>query len=112
MAGNVQLSVSVGGATTKLVAVYVAVFDGDSLSVTFTLNEATEPLALGVPLIAPVVELIDIHVGAPTSEYVYGVVPPPPEQLAPVYATLTCAVAGNVQVNVRPGGATTKAFSA
>jgi hypothetical protein len=44
---------------------------------------------VGVPLIAPVVALIDIHVGAPTSEYVYGVVPPAAVQLAPVYATFT-----------------------
>jgi hypothetical protein len=68
--------------------------------------------AVGVPLIAPVVGLIDIHVGAPTSEYVYGVVPPPAVQLAPAYATFAWAVVGNVQENVSVAGATTKLVTA
>ncbi len=67
VAGNVQLSVSVAGATTKVVSVYVCVTD--ALSVTFTVNDVVVA-AVGVPLMAPVVALIDIHAGAPTSEYV------------------------------------------
>jgi hypothetical protein len=60
---------SAGGATTKLVTGYVAVCGVASLSVTFTVKDVVDA-AVGVPLIAPVIELIDIHVGAPTSEYV------------------------------------------
>jgi predicted metal-binding membrane protein len=65
----VQVNVSVAGATTKLVTGYVAVWGVDALSVTLTENEVVAA-AVGVPLIAPVVELIDIHAGAPTSEYI------------------------------------------
>jgi hypothetical protein len=109
VAGNVQVNVSVAGATTKLVTANVAVCD--PLSVTLTLNDVVAA-AVGVPLIAPVVALIDIQEGAPTSEYVYGVVPPTAVQLAPVYATFTCAVVGNVQPNVSVAGATTKLATA
>ncbi len=108
-AGKVQLNVSAAGATTKVVSAYVCVTD--ALSVTFTVNDVVVAV-VGVPLIAPVVALIDIHAGAPTSEYVYAGVPPPALQLAPVYATFTCAVAGNVQLSVKGGGATTKAGTA
>jgi hypothetical protein len=81
VAGKLQFKVSVAGATTKLVTAKVAVWD--ALSVTLTLKDVVVA-AVGVPLIAPVVALIDIHVGAPTSEYVDGVVPPAAVQLAPV----------------------------
>jgi Asp/Glu/hydantoin racemase len=88
VAGNVQFNVSVAGATTKLVTAKVAVCGVDALSVTFTLKDVVVAV-VGVPLIAPVVALIDIQEGAPTSEYIYGVVPPAAVQLAPVYATFT-----------------------
>jgi hypothetical protein len=65
------------------------------------------PVAVGVPAMAPFA-LTDIHEGAPTREYAYGVVPPAAEQLAPVYGAFTCVVVGTLQLNVRVGGATTK----
>jgi hypothetical protein len=65
----VQFNVNVAGDTTKLVTGYVAVCGVASLSVTFTLKDVVAA-AGGVPLIAPVVALIDIQVGALTSEYV------------------------------------------
>ncbi len=64
-----QLSVNVAGATTKLGSAKVVLTAGVSLSVTLT-EKLYVPDAVGVPLIAPVVPLIDIHAGAPTSEYV------------------------------------------
>jgi hypothetical protein len=65
--GNVQLNVNAAGAITKLVTAYVCVTD--ALSVTFTVNDVVVA-ACGVPLITPAVALIDIQVGAFTSEYV------------------------------------------
>ncbi len=105
-----QLSVSGAGATIKVATGKVVLTAGVSLSVTLTVKLYVPDVA-GVPLMAPVVALIDIHAGAPTSEYEYGVVPPPAEQLAPVYGTFTCAVAGNVQFSVTVPGATTKLLS-
>jgi hypothetical protein len=62
----VQFNVSAGGTTTKLDTGNVA--DCVPLSVTLTLKDVVIA-AVGVPLITPAA-LIDIHVGAPTSEYV------------------------------------------
>jgi hypothetical protein len=60
-----QVSVNGGGATIKLVTAYVCVTE--ALSVTFTVNDVVVA-AVGVPLIAPVIEPIDIQEGAPTSK--------------------------------------------
>ncbi len=60
---------SPAGATTKLGTAKVVLTVGVSLSVTLTVKDVVAA-AVGVPLMAPVVALIDIHAGAPTSEYV------------------------------------------
>ncbi len=80
---NVGTAGAFAGATVKAVTANEAVCGVGSLSVTFTLKDVVAAVS-GMPLIAPVVALIDIQVGALTREYVYGVVPPPAVQLAPV----------------------------
>ena len=64
---QVRLRAAAAGATVKPVTGKVAVAGVAALSVTLTVKES-EPLAVGVPLIAPVVELMLIQVGAPVSE--------------------------------------------
>ena len=51
----------------KPVTGYVAVAGVEALSVTLTVKDNV-PLVVGVPLIAPVEELMVIHAGAPVSE--------------------------------------------
>jgi len=59
---------ALAGFTVKAETGYVAVCAGEALSVTFTVNDRVPTeVAVGVPLIAPVVGPMDIQVGAPTS---------------------------------------------
>ena len=106
-----QLRVNAGGATTKFVIACVAVCAvGVVVSAACTVKAYALPATVGVPVIAPVAVLKLRPPGnAPALiEYVYGVVPPAAAQLAPVYATPTCAVAGKVHVNVRAAAETVK----
>ena len=66
VAGKVHVSVK-AETTVKLVTGYVAVAGVEALSVTLTVKD-NMPLAVGVPEMAPVEELILIQVGAPVSE--------------------------------------------
>jgi hypothetical protein len=67
--GKVHVSVNgtAAGETVKPVTGYVAVAGVEALSVTLTVKDNV-PLAVGVPEMAPVEELMVIHAGAPVSE--------------------------------------------
>ena len=106
--GTPQLSVSAAGATTKFVTGCVCVTE--ALSVTFKVKEKL-PVAVGVPVIAPVVGFTLNHPGAPAAEYVYGEIPPEAVQL-PEYPTPTCAESGALHVSNNGAGATTKFVTA
>ena len=64
---QVRVIGTAAGATVKPVTGYVAVAGVEALSVTLTVKDNV-PLAVGVPEMAPVEELMVIHAGAPVSE--------------------------------------------
>ena len=104
--GTVQVIVT-AGETTKFVTAWLA--DAELASLTFKLKVYV-PGPVGVPVMAPVNELMLNQLGAlPLTEYLYGGAPPEPVQL-PVYATPTSAVSGAVQLKVK--AVTTKLVTA
>jgi hypothetical protein len=86
---------------TSIVSFALPVNAGVELSMAEIENENAVPAVVGVPVIATEVSVSEVKFkpggSAPELEKVYGAVPPLALQLAPVYATPTCAPGGRVQ---------------